>query len=381
MSDTYNAAFFAFHEKLSRQSASLCVPLVLEMVPAASVVDVGCGIGTWLAEYKAAGVSDYLGVDGDYVSREQLLIERERFLPHQLTQPLRVNRRFDLANCLEVAEHLPAASADVLVESLVKLAPVVMFSAAIPHQGGHDHINEQWPDYWHARFAAHGYVVVDALRRKIWRKPGVARWYAQNMLFYVDRQRVGDYPQLATVFAADGDAAPLSLVHPEHYLDVYGALFEKIKHSQCVAMKALLRLRQINLAAFPDWTQPAEVQKYQMRALCQALLYHPQQQRTCVVLHMGAEPQAAAQIVERVTREIELATGLSQEQMPALRGVSPTFGADQWEVVLACVQGRISLPGEASAMVQMMGAASQPAISLEAISRQQPLPGQDVAAM
>lgn len=56
--------------------------------------------------------------------------------------PIELHRRFDLVLCLEVAEHLPASAADTLVRSLTGLGNVIAFSAAIPFQGGANHVNE-----------------------------------------------------------------------------------------------------------------------------------------------------------------------------------------------------------------------------------------------
>ena len=70
--------------------------------------------------------------------------------------PLRIGRRFDLVNCLEVAEHLDASRADSFVDDLCALGDVVVFSAAIPGQGGTHHVNEQFQSYWQERFRRNG---------------------------------------------------------------------------------------------------------------------------------------------------------------------------------------------------------------------------------
>ena len=154
MSQPYTADFFADHRDGARRSARVVVPLVLELVRARSVVDVGCGDGTWLSVFREHGVEDVRGIDGDYVDRAELQIPRERFHPHDLTRPLELGHTFDLAVSLEVAEHLPPESADDFVTSLTRHAPIVLFSAAAPYQGGQNHVNEQWPAYWAARFAS-----------------------------------------------------------------------------------------------------------------------------------------------------------------------------------------------------------------------------------
>jgi len=156
------------------------VPIILDWVQPKRVVDVGCGDGTWLSVFREQGVIDVLGIDGDYVEPENLQIPVHQFMTWNLTQPVLLNQTFDLAVSLEVAEHLPEESAFGFVDTLVRLSDVVLFSAAIPHQGGTNHINEQWPDYWIALFEAQGYIAIDILRGRIWDNAEVQPWYAQN---------------------------------------------------------------------------------------------------------------------------------------------------------------------------------------------------------
>src|SRR5437016_3032113 len=122
---TYNRSFFTTQQTGSKRSAEVVVPLVMELLRPGSVADIGCGVGTWLAVFQAHGVKDILGVDGAYVDRRALHIPSGSFHPHDLTQPLPLNRTFDLAMSLEVGEHLPASSAGRLVDTLTGLAPVV----------------------------------------------------------------------------------------------------------------------------------------------------------------------------------------------------------------------------------------------------------------
>jgi hypothetical protein len=134
----------------------------------------------------AAGVPNVVAVDGDYVARDRLAIPADRFRPHDLSQPLDLGRRFDLVQSLEVAEHLSAAASDGFVDTLVRHGDVILFSAAVPHQGGEHHVNEQPPQYWRERFAARGYFAFDWLRPQIadWRE--VKAWYRYNTLIYAN---------------------------------------------------------------------------------------------------------------------------------------------------------------------------------------------------
>jgi SAM-dependent methyltransferase len=183
---SYTHDFYARYADGSTRSASVVIPLVLSLFQFKSVVDVGCGIGTWSAEFAANGVSDVTGIDGDYVDRSQLLIPRERFFAHDLIKPLRLERAFDLALCLEVAEHLPEPRAKSLVADLTSLAPCVLFSAAVPGQGGTQHINEQYLPYWIDLFQRHTYQAIDSIRPRVLGNDSVEWFYQQNIVMFVD---------------------------------------------------------------------------------------------------------------------------------------------------------------------------------------------------
>lgn len=184
----YDQGFYDTIRAGTRASADVVVPLVIEHVKIGidplKVIDVGCGEGWWAQTFADNGC-EVIGVDGSYVASSPL---GDRFIPHDITKPLpaRLVGRFDLAVCLEVAEHLPASRAASFVEELCALAPVVLFSAAIPGQGGTGHINEQWPDYWVRLFNQNAYQVSGALRWDIWRNDRVENWYRQNLMIATD---------------------------------------------------------------------------------------------------------------------------------------------------------------------------------------------------
>jgi SAM-dependent methyltransferase len=217
--ELYTDEFFDREREGAWRSARTVVPLVRDLVQPKSVVDVGCGQGTWLAVFREYGVEDAFGVDGEYVRRSKLEIPAELFLPLDLQRPFGLNRRFDLVVSLEVAEHLPMESAEGFVGSLVKLGPVILFSAAIPFQGGTGHLNEQWPDYWAALFRCHRFVPVDCLRKRIWQNDDVQAWYAQNTLLFVDHRHLENQPRLKREHELTV-ASQLSVVHPKLYLEM-----------------------------------------------------------------------------------------------------------------------------------------------------------------
>lgn len=214
---SYDTSFYEAIGDDGVASAETVVPHLLDLVgPIASAVDLGCGVGSWLSVLRRHGVEDVTGVDGPYVPRHQLRITAEDFVPHDLCEPLDLGRRFDLAISLEVAEHLPAEKAGAFVDTLAAAAPVVLFSAAVPGQGGTGHVNEQWPDYWAERFEARGKVTVDAIRPIIWNELTVSSCIAQNLLVFADPAVVAARPAL--VEAAEATRRnQLALVHPRRY--------------------------------------------------------------------------------------------------------------------------------------------------------------------
>jgi SAM-dependent methyltransferase len=209
-SEVYGPEFFEAHVEGSLRSARVVAPIVCELLWPSSVVDVGCGCGTWLAALTECGVRRVLGLDGDYVRRSSLLVSPDCFRAANLEEPISLDEKFDLALCLEVAEHLPSAAAPILVDSLANLSPVILFSAAVPLQRGTNHINEQWPQYWAELFRRIGYKRIDAIRPQIWTDTRVEWWYRQNIFLFVREDQISSYPALAK---AAGAADDLMLVH------------------------------------------------------------------------------------------------------------------------------------------------------------------------
>lgn len=211
-SAAYNESFYREHAVVGRRSAQVVVPLVLDLLSPRSVVDVGCGVGAWLSVFQEHGIEDFLGLDGPWVEESGLCVPRNRFRSYNLEQPLNLPRTFDLVVSLEVAEHLPPSSASGFVESLVALGPAVLFSAAVPSQGGIHHWNEQWPGYWAALFDRCGYSAVDCVRPQVWSHPEIEWWYAQNILLYVRRSHL-----TSLALTACDSRANLDMVRRELY--------------------------------------------------------------------------------------------------------------------------------------------------------------------
>ena len=185
--------------------ACAALPLLLGDLRPQSLVDVGCGTGTWLRAALDLGIADICGLDGVRLPTEALHVPEDRIWICDLQGGWGLDRKFDLVLCLEVAEHLPPESAEALVEKLTGCGNRIFFSAANPWQPGQHHVNCQWPAYWQALFNRRGFGCRDSLRWKIWEEARVEPWYRQN-LFLAEKDE----------FAAGKEPRIPGVIHPDY---------------------------------------------------------------------------------------------------------------------------------------------------------------------
>lgn len=220
--ELYSANFYAGQSDDSHAAALALLPTVLDLVRPSSVVDIGCGTGAWLAACRQLGVSRTVGLEGDWVRQADLRDQGITLVTTDLERPITISERFDLAMSLEVAEHVSEGRAAALVEEIARLAPVVLFGAAIPGQGGgFNHINEQWQSYWVAHFARRGYQAIDLLRPRFWTASQIPVHYRQNTMLYVHTSVADRYRDAAAAVPA---GFPVDVVHPEVHVATTTAL-------------------------------------------------------------------------------------------------------------------------------------------------------------
>lgn len=195
MTHRYSNTFFDYIDSGARSSAKKVISLLSPWFEINSVLDLGSGRGAWLAEWSSAGVRDIIGVDGEYVDQRRLVIPRNAFRAADLKKPVDMRRSFDLAQSLEVGEHLPEWASETLVDSLVRHSNKVLFSAAVPNQGGEFHINEQPLAFWQELFAEKGYHAYDCLRPRLGDDPAVEPWYKFNSVLYVNKMGQRELPE------------------------------------------------------------------------------------------------------------------------------------------------------------------------------------------
>ena len=208
-SHIYDDTYYRYINKGSLRSAQILLPLVARSFAVGSVVDFGAGQGAWLSVWRELGAGDVVGVDGDYVNRSALLIPHDRFVPADLTRPIRLNRTFDLVQSLEVAEHLPPHAASTFIDNLVAHGRIVLFSAAAPGQGGEHHVNERPYTSWRDLFQERHYTAIDMIRPVLARDPRVEPWYRYNSFVFVHNDLVSRLPaELQRLRIAPNGAIP-----------------------------------------------------------------------------------------------------------------------------------------------------------------------------
>lgn len=214
----YDSSFYDVVTAKAHASANVVLPVVLNVLPEIkSAVDFGCGQGMWLQVLSKLGVSKIFGLDGHWIDQKKLQIPESAFRIIDFEKEIVLEQKFDLAISLEVAEHISKNRAVQFVESLTEAADFVLFSAAIPFQGGTKHVNEQWPNYWCSLFEQKGFQAVDCIRPIVWGNLDVAWFYKQNIMLFVKKERLSELKAVA-VNSFGICADQLNIVHPELFI-------------------------------------------------------------------------------------------------------------------------------------------------------------------
>jgi SAM-dependent methyltransferase len=239
----YTSRFFSDTAPGALSSARMFLGFLLELYQPKSVLDVGCGMGGWLAAAEELGVGRLVGADGPWNNPANLLSKQIQFNTVNLETQFVSLGKFDLCISVEVAEHLSRDRADEFVRSLCAASDVVLFSAAIRFQGGVNHINEQWQSYWAQLFDAAGYDCHDLFRARFWNDNRVESWYRQNAFLYVRR----NHP-LGAIVRTKSTSGPLDIVHPEIYegnLESCRRIFEEPSLKNCTQLAGRWLKRQL----------------------------------------------------------------------------------------------------------------------------------------
>lgn len=210
----YSKEFYKERDDGSSQSAIVILQLLFKYYKPRTVVDIGCGQGSWLAAAEAMGCTELKGIDGAWVEKDQIKSKNIEFQVVNFTENIpELNKKYDLCMCLEVAEHLPESMSRSFIDFLCSASDVVLFSAAVKGQGGRNHINEQWQSYWINLFHFNDYTCLDFIRGAVWNNPLVEWWYRQNTFVFLRP----DHPLNASSKLLNVNNSIANVVHPDLY--------------------------------------------------------------------------------------------------------------------------------------------------------------------
>ena len=184
--EIYDKQYNEYLDAVASKSTLAIAATIVRIFKPNSVIDVGCGPGTLLAQLKQDG----LEVKGLEYSDAGIARCREKGVPVQkfdLEFDKVIQGRFDVTVSFEVAEHLPEWAADNYVRVISQFSPLVIMSAATVGQGGWDHVNEQPHEYWIEKMQRRGFEYDGQTSHEVrleWAGKGVAWWYVNNTMIF-----------------------------------------------------------------------------------------------------------------------------------------------------------------------------------------------------
>ena len=93
---------------------------------------------------------------------------------------------------------------------------MIVFSAAFPGQGGQNHLNEQWPEYWKNKFEKYDYELFDVLRPIFWNNESIPVWYRQNMMLVIKKGKLNQ-EKIVEGFSKYHKNSLMNIIHPEYF--------------------------------------------------------------------------------------------------------------------------------------------------------------------
>ena len=219
----YTSDFFDTHCEGSLRSARVVLGEVSKFHTLKLVVDIGCGSGCWSKASIELGAREVVAIDGEYIDSTRLVIPLSAFRVcdlerESLTTVIPLDTKFKLVICVEVAEHLSSARSEFFIAEICHFGDLVLFSAAVPGQGGVHHVNEQWPEFWASLFQKNGFACFDFIRRDLWTRQDIEYWYAQNVMLFA-RRGSRSFDSLSLI--APPTVQPWAVIHPRLYERLY----------------------------------------------------------------------------------------------------------------------------------------------------------------
>lgn len=179
---TYKFSVTRYNYESAKKILSVIVPLLPKV---SSVLDLGCGLGAWSSVLEEQLNPKLELIDHPATPIEELLVEdKSVFKPLNLDISLPCEGQRDMILCIEVLEHFKEEVALRLHDFICNSTDLVLFSAAVPGQGGIGHINCRRHSYWHDKFSNRGFKYFDGFKSEIVHDQAIPFWLRQNLFIY-----------------------------------------------------------------------------------------------------------------------------------------------------------------------------------------------------
>jgi hypothetical protein len=149
------------------------------------VVDLGCGPGMYVHALNEIDV-EAVGYDTD-----ERIKDKQNLYQQSIFDLDSISGIANVALCIEVAEHIKEKLSRQIVKSclgILERRGILIWSAAIPGQGGVGHINCQPKEYWHNIFRACGAIRLHELEEDMLssiRRGYHMGWFTQNAMIFM----------------------------------------------------------------------------------------------------------------------------------------------------------------------------------------------------
>lgn len=199
----YSKDYYSIHDENSYKSATVILNQLSNYISPSSIIDWGCGSGTWCKAAIEIWNVSIIGIDQHDFDGYQMYISQSNYRKEDIRKEIWVNK-VELAICVEVIEHIDEYYEDAVIDNICSCSDTILFSGALPFQGGTGHINEKPYSYWVKKFRERGYNLDDRIRRDIWDNSDVEIWYRNNIMLLKKVKTIKIQEQY-----------PLDIIHPD----------------------------------------------------------------------------------------------------------------------------------------------------------------------